>query len=496
MKTDIIYYFIKIFAIHFCLSYCTFKIVNYNSRLSAVCRLLVPIASIVLTTFHYLIQNTIPSFFIFIPIVLVYSFIVHKILSIDYTDAVTNTIISLAITYLLSNLSIIIASAIYATMRNVNYIKTHLTYNFLNLFGITLSSIINIIMVIFLFKIRRFKNGLSFLKNDYLKMLILLLTIIFIFVYSIGNRVLVIDNSSLNYLFASLSAVSFISFFIFRAVFILYQKQKNQIATLKSYEQELAETKEKLQTAIDEREKISKAQHELDKRQKALQQEINKLVNSTYNAEMANEFASILDRLNNLTKEYSFKTQALPNLSKTHISEIDNIITYLQNECAKNGIDFIFKLDCNIQKILDNYISCDKLETLIGDLVTNAIIAVNNSENSFKSIMLIIGLKDSFYQIDVYDSGKNFEIDTLLNLGIKKCSTYIGKGGSGYGWITTFETLNCSKASLTITELKDNNYSKFISIIFDNSNKYTVNSYRIDEIRKNKSTRKIFLNKI
>ena len=48
--------------------------------------------------------------------------------------------------------------------------------------------------------------------------------------------------------------------------------------------------------------------------------------------------------------------------------------------------------------------------------------------------------------------------------------------------MTTFETLNKTKASLIINELNNSEYTKCINIRFDNKHEYKICSYRADEI--------------
>lgn len=71
----------------------------------------------------------------------------------------------------------------------------------------------------------------------------------------------------------------------------------------------------------------------------------------------------------------------------------------------------------------------------------------------------------------------------------------------GIGFLTTFETLKFTKASIIINEFSSvqNTYSKYITIRFDNKNEYIINSYRCDEIKNENSkndARNIIINSI
>ena len=304
-------------------------------------------------------------------------------------------------------------------------------------------------------------------------------------------------NIPITYIFISFLFFSLVMLIIIQKTFILYQKQKLQEKALKDYEQELSETKQKLETAIQEKERIVKSNHEFYHRQEALNKKLDILMKDkidAMNTEFGNDYSDLLDRLNTLSDEYKSKTNFLPSLVKTNIVEIDDMLIYMQSECAKNNIEFNVKIDCDINHILTNFITKSQLETLLGDLIRNAIIAINYSSNSYKSILVIFGIKDDAYEICIYDSGIPFEINTLINLGMQPASTHLDDGGTGIGFITTFETINSCKASFVINEITNNNYTKSLEIKFDNKNEYVILSDRNDKIRTaNNSNRNIIL---
>ena len=107
-----------------------------------------------------------------------------------------------------------------------------------------------------------------------------------------------------------------------------------------------------------------------------------------------------------------------------------------------------------------------------------------NNEN--KEILTILGIKNKKYELSIFDTGVDFEIETLLKLGLERVTTGADRGGSGIGFMTTFETLDKTKASLIITEYPiDNNrhYTKCVTIRFDGKNEYRICSYRAEDIK-------------
>ena len=150
----------------------------------------------------------------------------------------------------------------------------------------------------------------------------------------------------------------------------------------------------------------------------------------------------------------------------------------------------------NIKYLIDNIIPKEKFEILIGDHLKDAIIAINASNNSYKSILVTLGLVENCYELTIYDTGIEFEIDTLLKLGKEQVTTHKETGGSGIGFMTTFETLKNCEASLIIEEYKPEttNYTKAVIIRFDNKNEYKIISYRAEEIKKLKNGKIIIQN--
>ena len=203
---------------------------------------------------------------------------------------------------------------------------------------------------------------------------------------------------------------------------------------------------------------------------------------------------NILKIVNELTSEYSKECEIIKGLNvlpKTNVVEIDNMLKYMQTECAKNNIDFKLNIQDSIEPLINGYISKSRLETLLGDHIRDAINAVNKSSNPNKEIMVVLGLKDGYYEICILDNGVEFSIDTLLKLGKEQVTT----GGTGIGFLTTFETLKETKASLVITELKDLEHTKSVAFVFNNNCEYIINSYRAEEIREKCNREDIIINK-
>lgn len=278
----------------------------------------------------------------------------------------------------------------------------------------------------------------------------------------------------------------------------MYYKQKLLKETMNDYERELVEKDQEIERLKAEKFNISKITHEFYNRQKALEMSVK---DSLGNMETAEELGA-LDRIQDLTKEYSQKLEemkSLPTLPLTEIPEIDDMFKYMQTECDKNKIEFRLKIVGDMFYLVNHIISKNKLATMIGDHIRDAIIAINFSKATDREIFVILGMKDKKYELCIYDTGIEFEIDTLLKLGLEQVTTHKETGGSGIGFLTTFETLGETKASLIIKELsssEENHYTKAVIIRFDNKHQYKICSYRAKEIREKNKDRKIIIEDI
>ena len=364
--------------------------------------------------------------------------------------------------------------------------------------NLVIISIINVIIYIIFFKIKRFKKGLDFIQNktnsEYIDIIMINISSVLIFLYCLfGNYY---GNLTRQILVAFI-ILGIIMFIMIQKTLILYYKQKLLKKTLEEDKEEIANKDKKIQELSDEKFKISKLNHEFYNRQKSLELAVEEFVKNSKSE--ASDEIGIMDKIQSLSKEYSGKVEEIKTADRlytTNIPEIDDMFKYMQSECKNNNIDFNLQINGNIFYMINNLIDKSRLVTLIGDHIRDAIIAINHSNNKNRSIIAILGMKDKYYEFSVYDTGIEFEIDTLLKLGLEPATTHKDEGGTGIGFITTFETLKETKASLVIEEkhgVVDNDYTKSVNIVFDGKNEYRIISYRSDEIKKKNKNGRIII---
>lgn len=373
----------------------------------------------------------------------------------------------------------------------INYIILFLTtvltfpinifYNIKNDYiNLMLIIIIYLILICLLFKIKKFKHGFLFLKrnieNEYIEIWVLNISSIILFSSIIFNS----SNFQITIkLFIGFIIFSIIMFITIQKSLQLYYKQRLLVQDLEETKKELEDKKKEIKQLEQENLNFSKTSHSIAHKQKALEYKLNELA-------LKNEIAEEIDvknRLSNITKQISEEPEI--EIPKTNISEIDDMLNYMKSECIKNKIKFEVQLNGNIYQMINNHITKEELEILIADHVKNAIIAVKCSNNSNRSILVRIGKIDGQYSIYIYDSGIEFEINTLHKLGKIPSTTHKESGGTGMGFMNTFDTLKKHKASITINEYgkpaKDN-YTKVIMIVFNKKDEFNIISYRQKEI--------------
>ena len=169
------------------------------------------------------------------------------------------------------------------------------------------------------------------------------------------------------------------------------------------------------------------------------------------------------------------------DIPSTGIIIIDAMLLYMSEVARQKDIDMEIITDQSVSEIV-SVISVGQLETLIADLIENAIKAVSECESESKKMSVSILKTNGIYQIVVKDSGIKFNDDTLAKLGCEKITTYSETGGQGIGYMTVFEILKATGASLTIDQ--SNPIQKSVVIQFDgkarfdiyHNNKYTNSS--------------------
>lgn len=492
---DIVNRIIKIFFINFLTYYVVTKIINYKNT-NIIKYIAIFITSIMLAIIEVSLVKIMPTLPVIVFMYVIYSFVNSKITNNTVNYSLVLTFISLTITYLIYLISIILAGILVKTL-NLNISKNHILILFITV-------LIETIILYAIFKIKRIRNGIAFLQDPEKVNNVGIIGMIFIGIVLIIYSIIQ-DTIHTRYIFWGM-VIEFICVCIWvNKKITTYYKQKLKEKTIEELEIEIKEKDEKISKISEENKEIAIINHKYSNRIKSLENFSHQIMSKPeliekMETEFGEDFINFEKQINNISEEYTKeieeKIQHKNHLEKTGIFGIDNILEYMSNEAIKNNIKFNLKIYEDIQYMIENIIDQSKLETLLGDHIKDAIIAINSSENTYKELLVEIGEIENCYQVCIYDTGIEFEIDTLLNLGLRAITTHKLTGGSGIGFMTTFETLKATKASLIIEErhpIDDKDYTKAVRIKFDGEHEYRICSYRSKEIQNKKKDTRIII---
>ncbi len=406
--------------------------------------------------------------------------LVYK-LKITYSIVVSS--ISMAINQIFLCISSIIMYMILGTLKVYGEYENFIAIN-----------ILQIGFLIAFWRIKRIRNGITFLKkwkdDEYMNLLLLNISSAILFIAVILSNYQEGITSKFGVMLIIFAIVMFIT--IWKSL-QLYYKQQMLEKVLEKTQKDLADKTEEVKKLEAENLSFSEISHSIAHRQDSLKHKLEKL---STNTEFADEI-SINAQIDNITKDLRKKTKI--DLEKTGIEIVDDMLDCMQAKCVENNIDFQLQINGNIYHMTNNYIAKEDLEILLADHIKDAIIAINHCENINKSILVRIGKIDGIYGVYFYDSGIEFEFNTLLNLGKIPITTHKSEGGTGMGFMNTFKTLSKTKGSLEIEEIgkpSKSNFTKVLKFKFNNKNEYKIISYREKELKEKDEENKLIIENI
>ncbi len=457
-------FILKIIVISLCTYFLGFKLINKNIDIN-IKLILQSVAICIFSIICGILKYEIGYLISIICLILLISILFAKSTENNIGNSIMVIIVSMACNYILFTCSVI-----------VNFIFNMISKGGINDYiNFVIISTIHILLFYIIWNMRRLKNGISFLKsnskNENIDILVLNICIIIL----ISNILLANYNQiSSRSTFFGFIIFSIIMFIIIQKSLQLYYKQKLLIKELNETKEELNKKNKEIEELERENLNFSKKSHTIAHKQKALEYKINELLNKRDIEASAEE---LKERVNKLSNDL-YKDITTIELDKTDIEEIDDMLKYMKSECMKNNIDLKVQIKDSITYMVNNIINKEDLETLIADHVKNAIIAINHTDNVNKSILVKIGKIENTYGLYIYDSGIEFEEETLKNLGKKPSTTHKDEGGTGMGFMNTFDTLRKYNASLIIDQIgkpSKENYTKAIIIKFDGKTEFKVN---------------------
>ncbi len=468
--------FIKYFAIIICSFYIYGKLLNISHSQNHYTYLLsgIPCLSLGSLLLDFLFPQATD-----LMLILISFFFLLRIAKITPESAITTTIISYGISYIIFSLSALISSAILVFAFHVSI------DSYSHLLSQALTAVIQIAITPLLFRPKRFRKGMPFIANklnSYPLMIISLITLFAVVIFKNGNN-------SLLYLFPFL--------LIFLMAIFIYISWKNNIT--KTYlerlkEKDIAELNETLsekesyiKKLEEENKELSKIIHSDNKLIPAMLLSVKEFIRDSSSlapaaSEKGMRLLSDLEQLS-LHRKSILLTQddRCRSIPETGCSSVDSILNYMKQKAHEMNIIFETAFSCDMKALVNENISENDLNTLLADLLENALIATKYGDH--RHVLLSVDRIEDFYTISIFDSGVPFPKEVLVSLGLKNYTTHKADGGSGIGLVTSYELLKKYGASLAIEEFTQNSglYTKKLSVVFNRLDQYTLFTCRNGE---------------
>ena len=413
----------------------------------------------------------------------------HSLLQFGLTIKITTitALIAVTLSHLLLVLSTITALPVLllitSTVSN-SYIET--------LLCITCAGILQCLLSIGLFRIKRFRRGMPFLLNKIPLSIVITICIIVMafFVFA------ALPNTSYTH-----AALIFLLCIPFGFLLITWWRKQLNISYLnKAHQNEIKRLDAEIAQLKQDNEHMAYLIHKDNKLLPAMEHAVHTLLSNCgtmSSEEVQQQATSLLSDLNALINErkgmLDSQLKQHQTLPSTNLIRLDSILRYMCEKAESSGISFELHLDADIQPLIDSTIRLDALVTLIADLAENAIIATKDAK--IKNIKIAFTIRNGVYCIDIYDSGIPFTPYTIANAGLKKASTHLDSGGSGIGLMTTFRLLIHSLSSFVIDELvEDERFTKMVSVQFDSLNQFRIYTKRTEILELERSNPRLIIN--
>lgn len=467
--------YIKYFFVFFCNIYICIKLLNHSNikKLYKPLQFLFPF---LLASLSYVLNTRWPNLTYLIPIFLIWLSI--SVITFEPKTCFLLTIISFWISFCTLVLSSPIAILI---MTPLHYSKLSFPFTLLTI----LTGIIQLLVCINIFHIKRLKKGMPFLlsKNNNVATLICIFFITLLGMFPADHQDQWWQNPIL-YLFIIIFALII---FWWQAQITKSYKQALIQRELESLRTELQEKDRLLAEISAQNEELGRLIHKDNKRIPAMEHAVSEFLLMDFDdKETAIQRANTLlleikelaqDRDNTITEIYASKFKH----HNTGINSLDTMLNYMEKRAHNEHIKLSVNIALDLNNFVPDTIATEDLTHVLSDLLENAIIAAKQNASPVIQLQFYQAGKD--FVIEIADNGNPFEANILVNYGLEQLTTHADTGGSGIGLMDIWKIKEKYGTSLHITEYEnDAPYTKKIALIFNKKNRYTISSTRKDEL--------------
>lgn len=343
--------FTKIFFVNISNFYAVRKIANIKTKEKLINDILM-IGLCLIMGFLYTIIRMKGSALIAYPIY-------YSMFSIIYSMS-SNSMQKGIVISLLAN-AVTIVSMLLASILNFVVMKIfNLNLNEYNIIEYITIGSIQLLFTYLFFKIKRFKDGFTFLDSNKFFMIIgiIISIILIIFTILIGRNM---EDSTINNICTLIIILGGVAMFDWiKKSITKYYKEKMKERTVEIQQEQIKQQDEEIKNLQTELADVLQINHKYSHRISAMEKAVTKLGTKLQaNEEFADEYGDILSSIKKLSKEYKEEVASVikeTKLPKTNIFSIDNLLEYMKQESEKDKIDFKLNLDFDINEILETKI--------------------------------------------------------------------------------------------------------------------------------------------
>jgi signal transduction histidine kinase len=446
------------------------KVINY--KITGVFSCIRGIALSIILAFVIVILRDIVPFLRFVFMILMISVFLGITTKTQITLALTGAIISIGISYGL----LLVSSFISTTFVFFAFGDQQL------ILEAVISVVLQAISVICLFRVKRFSKGIPFLRKRAAGVIGCLLSGAIMITFIIANRGISAETGVWAIAGTVLCAIGLI--YWWRRGLTKQYRERVKERNIQELERIVNEKEARINKLQEDNEMMARIIHRDNKLLPALVENVLLYMRSDKNTESNGN--QLLEQAEQLIKERTGILKRELNESIVKESQmnpiIDGVIRHMMIRASAEGIQFEIAELSNFSVLIESIIQPIKLQTLLADLVENAINATEDSRAGH--ILISLCENNGIYELSVHDRGVCFDAETLASLGKRKTTTRTREGGSGIGYMEIFKILNEYNASLTITEYEPEQsyFTKSVSIRFDKKAEYILHTYRAEAI--------------
>ena len=368
----------------------------------------------------------------------------------------------------------------------VSFALAILNYEGALFFSLIVSYFITFVLAFLLLKVKRFKKGFHFFQSDkklgvgllIAGILFLLQGIIYSYDYYQQSITVIIV------IFLAFSISGFGLYLWIRRSITAHYRERLQARSEEHFQELIKEKEEENAKLTKSNEFLAKVVHRDNHLMASLDSSINAYFesgNKEFKDDLLRKIQTLAKERGELINKEQRDSKLLPSTGNILI---DGAIGDLYIKAIAHGIDFDLTVSETVDEIVGKYISQTELQTLICDHIKDAVIAVDAAGKDNGRILVELSVKNGDYTIAVFDNGVDFDPEILAKLGKERVTTHAENGGSGIGFMATFETLRKAHASLSITEFENKTpFSKSVSFIFNGENSFIIKSYRAEQLK-------------